>query len=113
MRFLNGNSATSKGAGQRRTYPGFHHALIFAIGAALGSILATLIGLEYTSWVIIALCWPMALIFGMFERPRENRLQIPGTKRPWHSKAGKRSTAPPSPGRPPQRPTGRGLHRVK
>ena len=111
MRLLNSNSATSNGTGQRRTYLSFRQALIFAVGAAFGSILATLIGLEYTSWVIIAVCWPMALIFGMLEQRPERRPRIPGSGQHWHAKA--RRGAASSTDRTPQRPTSRGLHRVK
>ena len=111
MRLLHSNSATSNGTGQRRTYLSFRQALIFAAGGAFGSILVTLIGLEYTSWVIIAVCSPMALVFGMLEQPRERHQRTSGVAPHWYSKV-KRS-APPPPGRPPRRPTTRGLHRVK
>ena len=110
MRLLNGNSATPYGT-PRRACPGFRQALIFGIGAAAGSILATLIGLEYASWVIIAICWPLALIFGMLERPRERRPQVPSASRVWYATA-KRNSAPAA-DRPPLRPTGKGLRRVK
>ncbi len=112
MRLLNSNSATPYGTGQRRPCPGFRQALIFGIGAAVGSILATLIGLEYASWVIIAACWPIALLFGMLERPRERRPHIISVGRAWYA-AARRASAVSSPDRPPLRPTGRGLRRVK
>lgn len=111
MKPLNSNSATSNGAGQRRTCLSLRQALIFAIGAAFGSILTTLIGLEYTSWIIIAVCWPMALLFGMLERPRERRPRILSAGRPWYVQATR--TVSPAPGRPPLRPKSNGLRRVK
>jgi hypothetical protein len=111
MRLLNSNSATSNGPGYRRTCPSFRQALIFAIGAAFGSILATLIGLEYTSWIIIALCWPLALVFAMLERPRERRPRILSAGRPWYEKA--KQGLSPAPGHPPLRPKSNGLRRVK
>lgn len=111
MRLLKGNSATPTGPGSRRTSVSFRQALIFAIGAAFGSILATLIGLEYTSWIIIAFCWPLAMLFAMLERPRERRPRIASAGRPWYVKA-KRGSAP-APERPHVNPKSRGLHRVK
>lgn len=111
MRRLNSNSATSNGPGSGRTGASFRLALIFAIGAAFGSILATLIGLEYTSWIIIALCWPLAMVFAMLERPRERRPRLLSAGRPWSAKA-KRSSSP-APDRPPLSPKSNGLRRVK
>jgi uncharacterized membrane protein YfcA len=111
MRRLNGNSVTSNGPGYRRTSVSFRQALIFAIGAAFGSILATLIGLEYTSWIIIAFCWPLAMLFTMLERPRERRSLISSAGRPWYVKA-KRGSAP-APDHPLVSPKSKGLHRVK
>jgi uncharacterized membrane protein YfcA len=111
MRIPRSNSATSNGPGDRRTRMSFRHALIFAVGAACGSILATLIGLEYTSWIIIVACWPLALLFSLLERPRERRLRLPSAGRPWYARM-KRSMSP-APGRPPLRPGSKGLRRVK
>jgi apolipoprotein N-acyltransferase len=82
----------------------FLQALIFAVGAAFGSILTKLLGLEYASWIIVALCWPLVMIFAMFDRGRQR--ENPHTS-PRH---GEKSGAPP------RRPISRGndrLHRVK
>ncbi|MBF6568775.1 MAG: hypothetical protein IVW54_07865 [Candidatus Binataceae bacterium] len=109
MRLLKSNSAVPKGPGHRRAYLSFQQALIFSIGAAFGSILATLIGLDYASWIIIAVCWPMALLFGFLQRPRERRPRVISAARPWRMKAAR--TFAPTP-RPRQRPKS-GLRRVK
>ncbi|HUY20318.1 MAG TPA: hypothetical protein VMV15_13915 [Candidatus Binataceae bacterium] len=111
MRRLNSSSTTSNGAGSRRTSTSFRYTLIFAIGAGFGSILATLIGLEYTSWVILALCWPLAMVFATLERPRERQPRILSAGRSWYMKAKRRST--PTPDRPPLNPKSNGLRRVK
>ncbi len=111
MRRLNSNSAASNGPGYRRICVSFRQALIFAIGAAFGSILATLIGLEYTSWIIVVACWPLALVFAILERSRERRPRIPSAGRPWYVKAGR--SLSPAPDRPPLSPKSNGLRRVK
>jgi hypothetical protein len=107
MRRLNSSSTTSNGAGPRRSSTSFRYTLIFAIGAAVGSILATLIGLEYTSWIILALCWPLAMVFATLERPP----RIMSAGRSWYAKAKRHST--PTPDRPPLSPKSNGLRRVK
>jgi len=103
MRLPGSSSAMNRqtGALHRNT---FRLALIFAGGAAFGSIATKLIGLEYASWIIIALCWPLAMIFAMFDRGRGQEA----------SQAPVRQGGKPNP--PPRRPANRGsdrLHRIK
>ncbi|MGH7907970.1 MAG: hypothetical protein ACREP6_15205 [Candidatus Binataceae bacterium] len=115
MKFPGSNSGMWKRASQRRFQITLYQAIIFAVGAAFGSILTTVIGLEYASWLIIALCWPIAIGFVMFDRARERKQKAPAPAvRQWRVSTQRVSQPAPHKQSPRVRHSGSGvLHRVK
>lgn len=111
MRHLDESSAMWKRLDRCHTQAGLRCSLIFAIGAGFGSILTALIGLEYTSWLVIVLCWPLALVFAMLERMKSHSHKGSTAAWPWRAPA--TDTGSPPPRRPPLNPRSGGLHRIK
>ena len=67
---------------QRRPPMTFGHMVTFTAGAVIGSLLSVYVGPARTSWIMIGLCWLVAIALMIFEGSATGRSATPARSTP-------------------------------